>query len=81
MCECSRCHWPIKHDWCDCTACSKDSSNTYFPSKEDVKKFRDAVDYGIMDCKKALETCNGNIEKAKEWLNINRGLFPPNLPK
>lgn len=32
--------------------------------------------YGLMDCKKALEHTNGDMEKAKEWLSEFRGKTP-----
>jgi elongation factor Ts len=33
-----------------------------------VKDLRDATNAGMMDCKKALTECEGDVEKAKEWL-------------
>jgi len=33
-----------------------------------VKDLRDATSAGMMDCKKALTECEGDVEKAKEWL-------------
>lgn len=33
-----------------------------------VKDLREATSAGMMDCKKALEACNGNIEEATNWL-------------
>lgn len=33
-----------------------------------VKDLRDATNAGMMDCKKALQECEGDVEKAKEWL-------------
>lgn len=33
-----------------------------------VKELRDLTDCGMMDCKKALTECDGDIEKAKAWL-------------
>ena len=33
-----------------------------------VKELRDRTSAGMMDCKKALEACEGNIEKAIDWL-------------
>jgi elongation factor Ts len=33
-----------------------------------VKELRDATGAGMMDCKKALNETDGDIEKAKEWL-------------
>jgi elongation factor Ts len=33
-----------------------------------VKELRDATNAGMMDCKKALSECGGELEKAKEYL-------------
>jgi elongation factor Ts len=33
-----------------------------------VKELRDATNAGMMDCKKALTECGGDLEKAKEYL-------------
>lgn len=33
-----------------------------------VKELREMTSAGMMDCKKALTECDGDIEKAKEWL-------------
>lgn len=33
-----------------------------------VKELREKTGVGMMDCKKALEHADGNIEKAKDWL-------------
>ena len=33
-----------------------------------VKELRDATNLGILDCKKALEATNGDIDAAMEWL-------------
>lgn len=33
-----------------------------------VKELRDKTSAGMMDCKKALEACEGNIEQAIDWL-------------
>lgn len=33
-----------------------------------VKELRDRTSVGMMDCKKALEACNGDSEKAVAWL-------------
>ncbi|KIM12720.1 MAG: elongation factor Ts [Sulfuricurvum sp. PC08-66] len=38
-----------------------------------VKDLRTATDAPMMDCKKALTECNGDMEKAKEWLR-DRGM-------
>ena len=35
---------------------------------QQVKELRELTDCGIMDCKKALTECDGDIEKAKAWL-------------
>ncbi len=35
---------------------------------EDIVKLRKRTNCGMMDCKKALEACNGDIDKASEWL-------------
>ena len=37
-------------------------------SVSDVKELRDITGAGMMDCKKALEECNGNIKQAVDWL-------------
>lgn len=33
-----------------------------------VKELRELTGAGMLDCKKALEETNGNIDKASEWL-------------
>ena len=33
-----------------------------------VKDLRDKTGAGMMDCKKALNETNGNLDKAVEWL-------------
>lgn len=35
---------------------------------QDVMKLREKTGVGMMDCKKALTECNGNFDKAVEWL-------------
>lgn len=35
---------------------------------KDVKELREKTGAGMMDCKKALTECDGDIEKASEWL-------------
>lgn len=35
---------------------------------QQVKELRELTDCGIMDCKKALTECDGDMEKAKAWL-------------
>ena len=37
-------------------------------SSKDVKELRDRTSAGMMDCKKALEECGGDIDKAVEYL-------------
>ena len=37
-------------------------------SSEDIRKLRDKTGAGMMDCKKALDESDGNIESAVEWL-------------
>ena len=38
-----------------------------------VKQLRDKTNAGMMDCKNALTECNGDVEKAVDWLR-QRGL-------
>ena len=33
-----------------------------------VKELRDKTGAGMMDCKKALAECDGDVEKALDWL-------------
>lgn len=40
-------------------------------SASDVKDLRERTNAGMMDCKKALEASNGNMEEAVEWLRKN----------
>ncbi len=42
-------------------------------SAADVKKLRQATDAPMMDCKKALTECDGDFDKATEWLR-DRGV-------
>ena len=35
---------------------------------KDVQTLRQATGAGMMDCKKALESNNGDMEEAKQWL-------------
>jgi elongation factor Ts len=42
-------------------------------SAADVKKLRQATDAPMMDCKKALTECDGDFDKAQEWLR-DRGV-------
>lgn len=37
-------------------------------TSEDIVKLRKRTNCGMMDCKNALEACNGDIDKATEWL-------------
>ena len=37
-------------------------------SASDVKDLREKTGAGMMDCKKALQECEGNMEKAIDWL-------------
>jgi elongation factor Ts len=37
-------------------------------SANDVKELREKTGAGMMDCKKALEACEGNMDKAVDWL-------------
>jgi elongation factor Ts len=39
----------------------------------DVKKIREATGAGMLDCKKALEECEGNWDKSLSWLR-DKGL-------
>ena len=34
----------------------------------DVKELREKTGAGMMDCKKALEACEGSMDKAVDWL-------------
>lgn len=40
-------------------------------SASDVKDLRERTNAGMMDCKKALEASNGDMDKAVEWLRKN----------
>ena len=33
-----------------------------------VKDLREKTGAGMLDCKKALEECNGNLDQAIDWL-------------
>ena len=35
---------------------------------EEIKQLREDTGVGMMECKKALETCDGDVEKAKVYL-------------
>ena len=37
-------------------------------SASDVKTLREKTGAGMLDCKKALESCEGNLDKAVDWL-------------
>ncbi len=37
---------------------------------DDLKKLRDETGAAIMDCKKALDESNGNMDKAREWVRL-----------
>ena len=43
-------------------------------SVSDVKELREKTGAGMMDCKKALEACEGNQDKAVDWLR-EKGLL------
>ena len=40
----------------------------------DIKNLREETGAGMMDCKKALEESNGDMDKAREWIK-QRGLI------
>ena len=40
-------------------------------SMESIKTLRESTGAGMMDCKKALEATNGDVEKAIDWLREN----------
>ena len=46
----------------------------------DVKKLREMTNVGMMDCKKALTECDGDMEKAVDWLR-QKGLSKAALAK
>jgi len=37
-------------------------------TSEDIKRLRERTQTGMLDCKKALEACNGDMDKAVDWL-------------
>lgn len=39
----------------------------------EVKKLRDATGMGMMECKKALQECEGDFESARDWLRVKSG--------
>ena len=47
-----------------------------------VKDLREKTAAGMMDCKKALTECDGDMEKAVDWLRQKgRQIISNNLPK
>ncbi|MBI4100456.1 translation elongation factor Ts [Candidatus Microgenomates bacterium] len=40
---------------------------------EDIKKLREETGGGIIECRTALEECDGDFKKAKEWL-LRKGI-------
>lgn len=40
-----------------------------------VKELREKTGAGMMDCKKALEACDGDIEASFDWLRENQPSF------
>jgi elongation factor Ts len=48
-------------------------------SAKDVAALRKQTGAGMMDCKKALDECNGDMDAAKDWLR-EKGLAGPNRP-
>jgi elongation factor Ts len=42
-------------------------------SAASIKQLREATGAGVLDCRKALEACDGDAEKAKAWLK-DKGL-------
>jgi elongation factor Ts len=41
-------------------------------SAKEVQALRQSSGAGMMDCKRALENTNGDVEAAKQWLQIGR---------
>lgn len=39
------------------------------PTIEQIKKLRQLTNASIMDCKSALEECQGDLKKAQQWLS------------
>ena len=37
---------------------------------QDVKKLREMTNVGMMDCKKALQATDGDLDKAVDWLKV-----------
>jgi len=42
---------------------------------ESVKYLREITDMPMMECKKALVACNGDVFKAAEWVRVHRGFY------
>lgn len=42
-------------------------------SAGEVKQLREATGMGMMECKKALQECEGDFEKARDWLRVKSG--------
>lgn len=42
---------------------------------ESVQYLREISDCSMMQCKKALTACGGDMAKAAEWLRTNRGFY------
>ena len=40
---------------------------------QDVKKLREMTNVGMMDCKKALQATDGDMDKAVDWLREKGG--------
>ena len=38
---------------------------------QDVKTLREMTNVGMMDCKKALQATDGDMDKAVDWLGAN----------
>ena len=47
---------------------------SYSPSAKEVKELRDKTGAGMMDCKKALQETEGDIDKAVELLRVRLGV-------
>ena len=50
-------------------------------SASDVKDLRERTGAGMMDCKKALDASNGDMEKAIDWLRENGMAKAENIEK
>lgn len=42
---------------------------------ETVKYLREITDMPMMECKRALIACNGDVAKAAEWIRTHRGFY------